>query len=220
MRKGRQLILLVAINAALLSMTTHSTFGTPFGSTPLDSVGTSVNVGNDYIHPVHIADVQPTNLRDAVQWTVSNVYDPSDLFMFVVAGSTGPSGYDTYYNDLNVSDTNLIGWHACPVGAAQGGTHPNHWCADGHIRFNLYFAYVFDTTNERRGIACHETGHAVGLRHTAADGSDGGFASCMYNSGSSQTRFQTRWGLTTHEYYCHVDPYYDYPGDTDGPCLQ
>lgn len=162
-----------------------------FGSTvPAGTPTNNVSLGNDYIHPMD--DWNLATMDAAVNWSMANVFDPTDLLMWDTTGA-----WDTRLHEGDWGNNGVVGWHVCPPGATQGGAHPDRWCADGAIYFNDGgYPWYFDTRNERRSIACHEIGHAVGLRHT----NDGHApASCMVTDSSDNLmpNFANRVGLSS-----------------------
>jgi hypothetical protein len=150
-------------------------------------------VGNDYIHPVDFHNLTSA-IEAAADFAITNVYDPSDLLMFETTGE-----WDTRIQDGYYGARGLLGWHDCPPSATQGGSHPDHWCADGLIRINLTYDHEFNSTNLRRSLLCHEIGHAVGLRHTGSEST----GSCL----DDDTPHTGKWGLTSHE-YGHINNQY------------
>lgn len=127
-----------------------------------------------------------------VRFAIANVYNPTDLNMFTTGGENDTIIFEDDYGDRG----GLIGWHVCPAHATQGGVHPNHFCADGQIRFNALLGGFYDTQGEARNVSCHEIGHAVGLRHHAPAYVPGEtFASCMQPNGGDPNRI----GLTGHD---------------------
>ncbi|MBL8932838.1 MAG: matrixin family metalloprotease [Kineosporiaceae bacterium] len=119
-------------------------------------------------------------MTDAVNWAVTSVYNPTDLTAYRNDGDPYPDVivYDWYAAQF----PDILAWVSCPTNnTGTGGTHPNRWCRGQNLEFNSYkyhndYGY-FDTTTQRRHVACHELGHTVGLRHSAETSS-----SCMPQS--------------------------------------
>lgn len=205
-KAGGRPVWTLLIVGVLTVVSTVPSFAHPYGSIPRGDnaygVENSVDHNNDNIAPLYYSLGDPA-MRDAVAWSVANVYDPTDLHVFLVSTSD-PSQHDANLHDRDYGINGLVGWHNCPSYAAQGGSHPDHWCMDNVIRFNRHYSAAYNTTNERRGLACHELGHMFGLRHT---NDDTGYASCMYNEGWYGSRWGSRYGLTGHE-VDHIQLYY------------
>jgi len=134
-----------------------------FGSTvcggdPNNCVSLAENAG----HSIDLENVT-SETDNAVRWSATNNYDPTDMNFSV---GTGLSNWDVRVTDDNFGLNNLYGWAACPDVAVTGGSHPNRWCRGQRVRFNhSYYNEAFNTLTKRRSMACHEMGHTVGLRH-------------------------------------------------------
>ncbi|MGH2653814.1 MAG: hypothetical protein ACRDHV_05615 [Actinomycetota bacterium] len=96
--------------------------------------------------------------------------------MAQAAISDAESGSESY--DVRVVDDNynnfLTAWTGCPPEAQVSGSHPNKVCRGQKIHVNLQNVSGY-TVTQRRGLACHELGHTVTLRHVDNPGA----ASCM-----------------------------------------
>ncbi|MFC6884236.1 matrixin family metalloprotease [Actinomadura yumaensis] len=120
-------------------------------------------------------------LDDAVRWSLANVYTPTDMNAYVDQADPYP---DVRMADFDWGVRNgVVGWAQCPdTNTGTGGDRAagTGWCRGQHLRFNAYYYWhysgVFDTATQRRQIACHETGHTVGLRHRNT------LDSCMYTN--------------------------------------
>lgn len=98
-----------------------------------------------------------------------NDYNPTDLA--VLQYTTTSCTQETCAMDSDYGNNGLFGWNACYPGATSG-SHPNQTCSNDWVRYNTNGSLPALSANV---VACHELGHAVGLRHTAAN-------SCMRNN--------------------------------------
>lgn len=121
-------------------------------------------------------DSTTVNTTNMVNWTRTNVYDPTDL---VTSFSSG-SSVDVIVRDANYTTLCGYTWHG------SGGTvYGLYVCeavmASGNCnRSSTYYdtGYTEYTTEaNRRGLACHETGHSLGLAHYGA------YTGCMEQTG-------------------------------------
>ena len=139
---------------------------------------TCVSLANNRYHAVRFLSL-PTSepngipgMATAVQWSLTNVYNPTDLNAIPPRNQTPildvlVQSYD--YGNLN----GLVAWTDCvPWNTGQGGSHPNRWCRGQYITYNSFFYWsnfgYYDTDAQRRNVACHEMGHTIGLRCTGS----------------------------------------------------
>lgn len=92
--------------------------------------------------------------------------------------------------DSNYGNNGVYGWNACYPGGTSG-SHPNQTCSNDWVRLNTY-AYAQRPSND--ALACHELGHAVGLRHTTA-------TSCLNTTLPGST-------VLTDHYRTHINGHY------------
>lgn len=98
-------------------------------------------------------------MSNAVLDTLYNSYDTTDLV--VEAYPSHDSSVDVHYQMSQLPDS-VFGMYQC-VYKVPGSTFR---CNHGHIRFDPE-ASAGLSDDELRGLACHETGHSVGLTHGA-----------------------------------------------------
>ena len=99
-------------------------------------------------------------VNSSIQITV--VSDRLDAYVGASYGNFGSNGAWAYTS--------------CEV-AAQHGTNPaGQWCIAQLLRFNSQYISNYDTNNGTKGVACHELGHTLGLRHTTST------TTCMHNT--------------------------------------
>lgn len=100
-------------------------------------------------------------------------------------------------SDLTHSPYNgKIAWTRCPSYADKGTVAQNMtWCEPQTVTYNnKAYPNSFDTTAERRAIACHEIGHIYGLRHRPSN-------YCMNDDPFSLD------DLGTHDMLCLINNY-------------
>lgn len=102
---------------------------------------------------------------DAMADAIEGSYQPTDLEVSHGSASSCPDRtFDTCVYDSDYGDNGLLGWNAC-AGTIRDA-HPAQRCSLTWIKINLHYAGA-DTMR----VACHELGHAVGLRHSLELGS-------------------------------------------------
>lgn len=111
--------------------------------------------------------------------TIDNDYDnvnDFDATTYATSACTD-SKFDACVYDWNYGDNGLNGWNACA--GATIGSHPSQQCTVTWARINTYYS------RPATRIACHELGHAGGLRHKMVTSSclmktsDGGTSSVL-----------------------------------------
>lgn len=83
------------------------------------------------------------------------------------------STYDACVMDYNYGANGYNGWNQCA--GTTSGSHPNQVCSVCYVRINTFYS------PPAKRIACHELGHAMGLRHTSSQ------SSCMKTTSSGGT---------------------------------
>jgi hypothetical protein len=101
-----------------------------------------------------------TGFRDASNWARKNVMNPTDLNTSTT--STFSMSNDANVYDRDYGDTGWVGIVDCRSAASSTV------CNSFRIRFNTSYRF---TTAQRRYVACHEFGHAVGLKHRSSTSS-------------------------------------------------
>lgn len=122
-------------------------------------------------------------------WTRTYVYDPTDL---VTSFSSG-SAVDVIVRDQDYTTYCGYTWHGSGTGQTVWGlyvceavTTPGGYCGRSSVRYDLSYVNAA-TESQRRGLACHETGHSLGLKHYNA------YSGCMEEEGPYF------WNLSTHD---------------------
>lgn len=119
------------------------------------------------------------NVSGAQNYTRNNVYDPISSIN-TVDDSGEYSSTDAIIRDQDYTDYCGKNWHPNGViGATQcNGLNIDRECESHVIRYDT--SYSDDASDfARRSLACHETGHSLGLQHRSTD------SKCM-ESGSNQ----------------------------------
>lgn len=126
---------------------------------------TLVSYNLDDIHAVYItasvSSIMGVKIRDVMRV----VYDPTDLRMYQTTEFVLERN-DVRVYEANYGDSRYVGRVSCDISASTSyGAHPTYGCIPVRVRFNEFYADVYDTDPERWAIACEELGHTVALRH-------------------------------------------------------
>lgn len=141
------------------------------------------------------------NFASAVNGTLYDSYDTTDLYI-APAQYDHSSDTDVYYYYDNALPATVLGRTSC----LMEGTHAAK-CDHFHVRFNQQLAIDLgwgDGTaadqSRLQAIACHETGHTVGLTHVEGNES-------LYQCMSTPIDADTPHTMGTHN-VGHVNGYY------------
>lgn len=93
----------------------------------------------------------------ATEWTWNFSYTTTDLNVSYTTSSSA----DARYSNTNSLSPGLIGLYSCTDADSVDVCDSALIVYDGGNMADEYY----DTTTEWRALACHETGHAVGLTH-------------------------------------------------------
>jgi len=121
-------------------------------------------------------------MASAQDYVFANVIAPTDLSTY--SSPTMPT--DLIYRDLDYSTYCGLRWYTPGLGGTTGLTTCDSlaWaggpCSSHTIRFSTVFSNGTSTSG-RRALACHESGHAIGLTHAS------GSTSCMLPGTTSVT---------------------------------
>jgi hypothetical protein len=92
--------------------------------------------------------------KDNIAWTLNNSWDTTDLNV----------SYDSTPAYSGTAETDIV--YQRNDAAVEAGKDGIAWCNDAVSTFRCDQHYVaFDLATAPRALACHETGHAVGLTH-------------------------------------------------------
>lgn len=111
-------------------------------------------------------DSLQSNVSAAQNWVRNNVYE-AIAGLSTTNDTSEKSTTDAIVRDQNYTDYCGKNWH--PAGGVWGNTSCNtlngaNECESHVIRYDN--SYMNSTTQDnRRGLACHETGHSWGLQH-------------------------------------------------------
>lgn len=146
-----------------------------------------VSLANNKWHAVrpNVLGNQWDGIDDALVWSIDNNYDPTSLVAYDTTSDSLPDvwAHDYWYGN------GPIAWVNCPEDNTGLGSHGTNltWCRGQDLVFNASQAWQITNQNGRRGVACHELGHTVGLRHSSET------ASCVYSQVPPTT------ALTNHD---------------------
>jgi hypothetical protein len=135
-----------------------------------------VSLANNSVHAVRLEVVgnQWAGMDTAVINALSTDYNPTDLSAYVDQSDPLP---DVLVYDLDYGGGFPPAWADCPAdNTSNTGSNPTRRCRGQKVRFNgSWEASYVNTASTREGLACHELGHTVGLRHSTS----GEWNSCM-----------------------------------------
>ncbi len=196
---------LVAVGLVVFAESALANFGSQ--GTCGDDVGSSAPNGNNCVslannrwHAVRpiVLGNQWLNIDDNLADIVNDEYDPTDLVAYITTTDSVPDvwAYDYYYPMVN-----LVAWVDCPEDNSGTGSYgPSlRWCRGQNLWFNASLSGPYSGNSASRGIACHELGHTVGLRHTTST------ASCMASKFVQDPPIDN---LSSHDKTSHLNPFY------------
>lgn len=138
-----------------------------------DANGFTVNYQDDNLVSYQFDPNLSAQMRAASQWTLVNSYATTDLNVLHV-GDGHDSDWNNHYAIGAMPQPDLIGYHQCIY---LFSSRPER-CWHAHVRYRNASLY---TTNYERALACHETGHSVGLRHHGTTANSPSVVRCMWN---------------------------------------
>jgi len=198
--------LLAAFAMAVVPTSTGLADDWHFGSRETDACGffvgnsgwqnltTCPSMANNRWHAVHYGVVgnQWDGIDDATTWSLANHYNVLDLVAYVDQDDPLPDVI-VYDHDI-YGDNNLFAWVDCPANnTGTGGDESSNtrWCRGQILRYNAFYESDWQDTNAaRRGLACHELGHTVGLRH---HGINNGCVRVSAKTDSNGKRYYHNW---------------------------
>lgn len=143
------------------------------------------NRADNNTHSFYYTDGVGTHMRAALNASRSQNYDPTDVNTVT---STDPnSSTDVVVYQLDYSDFCGFDWHPSARGAGTAAAEQcvsivasNGRCQKAEMRFDTSFLQVYGWL--RPNLACHETGHTLGLAHRT-----GTPASCIWSGSTYET---------------------------------
>lgn len=139
-----------------------------------------------------------SSMFNEVAWVLNNVVAPTDISL-AAEQATPTSNTDVVYQEANyVGGFCGFTWHS--AGNLIGYTYCASLSGQRCQRFNIYIDQSWEvnvTNTSRRWIACHESGHSLGLTHPTSSSPT---TTCMSSSGSTYH--------STHEVSGHINGNY------------
>lgn len=169
----RRRVLIAVLAAAMLSALPLVVSKTPASATNFSGItGATIctgNVADNRTHVIAYSSLQAI-MQDAMNWSRVNNYDPTDIN--TQNETTISATTDVVAQDLDYAGSWCGGVWCCETGPNTGWVGyascqaPNS--ANECERWDVYFDTDFTmpaTVTQRRGLACHELSHTVGLLH-------------------------------------------------------
>lgn len=174
-----------------------------FGATGLSSFNCSDSTGNmtdSTTHTYHMNTTWTTqNVEDAMNWHLPRL--ASEYGMTVQEHSSNNTNTDIVVFDADYTTQCGLDWDASPGNKVGLAKCVNHWnatqrCDRHYLRFDTSDTNNFSAAKNRK-LACHETGHALGLKHRFRTSDPGcmrsslGAATTNYYSAHDQSHFSS-----------------------------
>ena len=129
-----------------------------------------------------------SNMAVELEWVMANAY-PSSTTHLEMSRTYSSTSWETRAALTNQPLAPYVGWVECKPGSVTSGSHPSLRCGYQYLWLNsAHIDTVNGDSNYVAGIACHEIGHSVSLRHSSEA------ASCMQDPAIA---FQ--WFPTNHD---------------------
>lgn len=120
-----------------------------------------------------VLDDSANRYRGATAWTIQNSYETTVL-NFLKYGDGHNDQLNNYYTVTNDFDEKTLGYWNCVY--YTNALHTK--CKHGHITYNGMRDLGGNGNNS---LACHETGHSVGLRHFGPQSKGPAVVHCMHD---------------------------------------
>jgi hypothetical protein len=162
-------LVLVPIPALATNFGAEGNCGYLTGNSSSNPVTQCVSRANNSYHAVRLDVVgnQWAGMDTAVIDSLATDYNPLDLMAYVSQTDPYP---DVIVYDLDYGSDGFAAWVDCPANnTGIGGSGSTRWCRGQILRFNgSYESQWINAAWAREGLACHELGHTVGLRHAGS----------------------------------------------------
>jgi hypothetical protein len=201
----------IVVLVTLSGQTTRA--GANFGSTDRIDCGYTeggasnpsncVSLANNSTHalrPLSLGDQWP-GVDVATQFAIDSIYNPTDLTVYT--SNTDPSP-DVWALDGFYGQNGVFAWVDCPSGnSGTGGAGSLQWCRGQTLNYNASLLASYPTgLGGLNGLACHELGHTIGLRHNTHPTLPQGATSC------TRTFPPYPANINAHEINDHINPNY------------
>lgn len=166
-RRSYHRIALVAISVgAVIAVTTPAIASTFYGATGKTGC-TAFNMADNHEHTYYYSNLTAA-MTAATTWSRINNVNPTD--MTTVLMSSESSATDVVVYDTNYTSYCGYTWHTPGEGGVIGlatcvSVNRVGECEKHEMRFDTSYTADASLTN-RRSLACHETGHTLGIGHS------------------------------------------------------
>lgn len=147
-----------------------------------DSTPASQCIADNGTHRLWYAIAPTARIRTQTTAALHEVYGVPYSYINTSVVTTSGTEDVRVYEGGNFSSS-YWAWTYCPSYASKGGSGRWVWCRPQVLFYNNgAHPTRFDSDDKVYGIACHELGHTLGLRHP--DDYTGDNSSCMYSVAS------------------------------------
>ncbi len=120
------------------------------------------------IHTYYMSPTATTqNVKDAMNWHLPRLQSVYGMTSFSHSSNTVNTDFVIF--DANYTTQCGLDWDASPGNKVGLAKCRNHWSASGECNRHYLRFDTSDTNNfgvfKNKVLACHETGHALGLKH-------------------------------------------------------